>query len=334
MQQVSKLKEWLELLIVNQEITIQGSWSLEPLQGDASCRRYFRLLNAQSNMIVVVSPIARIDNDIFISRARQWRSAGVYVPQIFAVDSAQGFMLIEDFGSVHLFDLLHKSADNGLYLQAISELIKIQQIVSDKLPLFDREFLLREMTLFDTWLVQYQLQQTSPNCLNQVYRVLIENSLQQPQVTMHRDYHSRNLLLVAGDLAVIDFQDAVQGPLAYDLASLLRDCYWQLSDQQIDDLIDAYLQQLESAAVTPLHIEKQQFVRWFDLIGMQRHLKVLGLFIRLGVEEGKSSYLHDLPRVFAYVLKIAGRYPEFSEFYQWLRSDIQPALQLQPWYLK
>ena len=332
MQQVSEIKQWLEILITNRKISIEGQWRLQPLQGDASCRCYYRLQDAVSSRIVVASPVARIDNNIFVSMAGEWRSAAVNVPQIFAVDSDKGFMLIEDFGTTHLYDLLHQGVDEKFYAQAIDELLKIQQVASDELPLFDREFLLREMKLFDTWLVQYQLQQISPDCLAQVYSVLVENSLQQPQVTMHRDYHSRNLLLLEGKIAVIDFQDAVKGPLAYDLASLLRDCYLQLSDQQIEDLIDVYLQQLADTAIAPLHIERQQFVRWFDLIGMQRHMKVLGLFIRLGVEEGKSSYLHDLPRVFAYVLKIAAKYPEFSEFHQWLTADIQPALQLQLWY--
>ena len=334
MQQLSKLKQWLEFLITKQQIDVQGSWQLEALQGDASCRCYFRLHNAQSNRIVVASPTARIDNDIFVSRARQWRRAGVKVPQVFAVDSNAGFMLIEDFGSTHLYDLLLQSVDQKLFLQSITELLKIQQVASDSLPVFNREFLLREMKLFDTWLVQYQLQQISPTCLTQVYAVLIDNSEQQPQVTMHRDYHSKNLLLVEDKIAVIDFQDAVKGPLAYDLASLLRDCYLRLSDRQIDDLIDVYLQQLENSAIVPLPVEKQQFIRWFDLIGMQRHLKVLGLFIRLGVEEQKSNYLQHLPRVFAYVLKIAEKYPEFREFHQWLIADIQPALRLQSWYAK
>ena len=332
MQQYSELGEWLDKLNAKKLISVEKPYLIKALQGDASCRRYYRLKAAENSYIIVVSPTERIANEIFIARATEWDRQGIKVPHIYAAHALKGFMLIEDFGNTHLYDLLSKSQEDPLYHSAIDQLLDIQQLTGDHLAPFDSCFLLREMNLFDIWLVQYQLKLKAPKALQEVFRLLVENALEQPQVTMHRDYHSRNILMNNQQLAVIDFQDAVLGPLAYDLASLLRDCYLCIEEPQLDALIDYYLERHNSQNLRIPPVEKRQFIRWFDLVGMQRHLKVLGLFIRLGVEENKTAYLQEIPRVFNYLLVAAQKYPEFAVFNQWLLQEVAPSLYEQDWY--
>jgi aminoglycoside/choline kinase family phosphotransferase len=332
MQQYSELGEWLDRLNAKNVISIERPYPIEALKGDASCRRYYRLNTAENSYILVASPTEKITNAIFIERAEEWLRGGINVPEVYSADAINGLMLIEDFGNTHLYDLLSKSQDEQLYHLAIDQLLNIQQLNADHLVVFDRGFLLREMLLFDTWFIKYLLKIKAPKMLEDVFGLLIESALGQPQVTMHRDYHSRNILMSNDKLAVIDFQDAVLGPIAYDLASLLRDCYLRLEDQQLDQLIDYYLEHHNAKSQLSKPVEKVQFVRWFDLIGMQRHLKVLGLFVRLGVEVNKTAYLQEIPRVFDYLLGIAQNYPELEAFHQWLLQEVAPNLSFQNWY--
>lgn len=351
-QQIAEISHWIEHLKCTGELAVNDKWYVSALAGDASCRQYFRLTveqPADTSYIVVASPKTRIDNDVFIRLSKAWGACGVPVPEVLAVASDQGFMLIEDFGNVHVYNILtdHLSddcsnqplQDLSLHLKALGELHKIRQLPMDSLPIFDDAFLLREMKLFDIWMVQKQLSLASYSGLEDVYRLLIDNALAQPQVTMHRDYHSRNLLLVENNLKVIDFQDAVQGPLTYDLVSLLRDCYFELQPDQIDLLRNQYFEQWkreQTLSATAFEnyqdIDSLQFKRWFDLMGLQRHLKVLGLFVRLWVEEGKPRYLSDIRRVFSYVAGVAYEYEELRPFAQWLSAEVEPALLTQSWY--
>jgi aminoglycoside/choline kinase family phosphotransferase len=337
MQQLFEINQWIEQLIAQQKVTIQGDWDVKPLQGDASCRMYFRLTSNEKCYILVASPTERIDNNIFIDLAEKWLKAEVKVPKVFCADLDLGYMLLEDFGETHLFDLLQQECHVSHYQKAIDQILVIQQTSSESLCLFDRAFLMREMRLFEIWLLEYQLQTPVPAMLDTVYQRLIESALEQPQVTMHRDFHSRNLLMLngeeGGDIGVIDFQDAVKGPIAYDLVSLLKDCYFDLPSHLLNELIDFYLQQLNTNHLQKTPLDKNKFVIWFDLIGMQRHLKVLGLFIRLGVQEGKSGYLKELPRVFKYLKQSAEKYSEFEEFHDWLENTLEPLLHTQVWYV-
>ena len=332
MQQLFDITHWVDSLIVEKKISIKGSWHIKILQGDASCRVYFRLIAGENNYILVASPIDRIDNSLFVKIAEKWRAEGVNVPRVYQINATLGFMLIEDFGETHLFDLLNNQLDISLYKKAISQMVVMQQTPNTELSVFDRRFLLREMQLFDAWLLTYQLGIDAPDFLSQVYEVLIDNALNQPQTTMHRDFHSRNLMWFEEKVAVIDFQDAVRGPLAYDLVSLLKDCYVSISPDLIDSLIDYYLLQENILASFDFKIDREEFVKWFDLLGMQRHLKVLGLFIKLGVEEAKPRYLEELPRVFNYLVDSAARYNEFDDFHAWLVNSLQPSLNKQAWY--
>lgn len=332
MQQLFDIRQWVDSLVVEKKIFIKEPWHIQILQGDASCRIYFRLIGGEDSYILVASPIDRIDNRLFVNIAKKWRAEGVNVPRVYHIDALLGFMLIEDFGEMHLFDLLNKQPDIALYKKAIMQMVVIQQTPHTDLGVFDRGFLLREMQLFDAWFLKYQLGIQTPDLLSQVYEVLIDNALSQPQTTMHRDFHSRNLLWFDDQVAVIDFQDAMRGPLAYDLVSLLKDCYLSLSQESIDSLIDYYLLQENTNASFDFKIDREKFVKWFDLLGMQRHLKVLGLFIRLAAQEAKPRYLEELPRVFNYLVDSAAKYSEFDDFHAWLVKSLQPSLKQQSWF--
>jgi len=331
MQEKTGLNSWIESLITRSELEVQGKWRIVPLQGDASCRQYFRLVDSRTCWILVRSPLERIDNNVFVTIAGRWRQYGVNVPEVIQVDSAQGFMLLEDFGTQHLFDCSTQAVDLYYYRIAIEELYKIQKVPTSGLPVFDEAFLRRELNIFDTWFVKSFLKLDTPSFLSNVFDLLVESSLEQPQVTMHRDFHCRNLILIDGQMGVIDFQDAVIGPLAYDLASLLKDCYITHTEEQIKILMDEYLIALNNSKLLDKNIEEAQFRVWFDLIGLQRHLKVLGLFLRLAVEEGKSIYLSDLPRVFNYVLEVTAKYQKLHDFNSWLKKEALPLLDKKQW---
>ncbi|NQZ31523.1 MAG: phosphotransferase [Oceanospirillaceae bacterium] len=333
MQHISELSGWVETLIDDGQLSLGAKWEILPLQGDASCRRYYRLIGGSISYILVASPSQRIDNNIFVTIARDWLAHGINVPEVIAINESQGFMLLEDLGTVHLYDISYQQANIGYYRQAITQLHKIQSVPAVTMPSFDRDFLLRELNIFDTWMIQSVLELPRPELLDDLFEMLVENALAQPQVMMHRDFHSRNLLIFHNEIKIIDFQDAVCGPLAYDLASLLKDCYLTLSDAELDALVDEYLVTLNSSELLEDPIEKSVFRRWFDLIGLQRHLKVLGLFVRLAKEEQKSGYLSDISRVFNYVLNVTNRYDELGGFDLWLRKTVKPELLKQSWYV-
>ena len=221
----------------------------------------------------------------------------------------------------------------GLYEQAITQLLHIQDLPADNLPPYDAALLDQEMALFRDWLCVQQLGMTLSSAEEQLladtFALLKANALAQPVVAVHRDYHSRNLMLRAdGSLGVIDFQDAVAGPATYDLVSLLRDCYVRWPAALVDELAASYWQQAR-----PLGIylgEWNQFQRDFDFMGMQRHLKAAGIFARLNLRDGKSGYLADIPNTCQYLLEISGRYEECAAFHQWLAEVFIPQLDKLP----
>jgi len=281
----------------------------------------------------------------------------INTPKILAVDFARGFLLLQDFGH----QLLHPELLAGslakpqsperimaanYYQQAESLLLDIQAVTptAEVFPAYDQQRLQSEMDLFSEWFVKRLLGieigaqvETEIDCgqrsmLDQLYAVLIDSALQQPQVVVHRDYHSRNLMLLEdGSLGVIDFQDAVIGPVTYDLVSLLKDCYLRLPTEQVVERALGFKQRLEQSADMG-QIDDQQFLRWFDLIGLQRHIKVLGIFARLSLRDGKHGYLDDLPLVIRYTLETARSYEQSQPFYHWFVEHIEPKLASQPWY--
>lgn len=306
MDRQSQLRQWLDSLAENTYTDIQ------PASADASFRQYFRTRNTQDNKtyIVMDAPPEKEDCRPFIQIADLIRSVNVNAPEIIAIDLKQGFLLLSDLGKTPYLDKLNNCNADAFYIDAIEALLKMQTIDA-MLPAYNEALLQTELDLFETWYLNrhlnVQLNDQQKSSLNTIFTLLINNATEQPQVFVHRDFHSRNLMLTNGNNpGVIDFQDAVTGPITYDLVSLFKDCYIEWPREKIELWLDLYL-----ARLAPTHfIEKQTLLRWFDLMGVQRHLKVLGIFSRLNYRDGKSQYLNDLPLTLKYVIDACDRYHE------------------------
>lgn len=304
----------------------------EPVAGDASARRYFRLAAGQRSVICADAPPATEKNTEFVAVQALLADAGLPVPALLGHDLARGFLVLEDFGHRHLqdeLDPLHPPAD---YLGALDLLAKIQSVdvSAAGLPAYDAALLGEELSRFPEWFcgayLGLELEPAESALIDTLDRALVTEAAEQPQVLVYRDYMCRNLLLKPdGGLGLIDFQDAVVGPLCYDLASLLKDCYLCWPPQQVQrwalDFREALL-----AAGRPAGDSDATFLRWFDWIGLQRHIKVLGNFTRLALRDGKPGYLGDIPLVLHYVREVLPRYPEFADFAAWWQGRIEPAV--------
>ncbi len=306
---------------------------LEPLPGDAGFRRYFRL-RCRPPLLATYAPPEREDNLAFITKGLALARAGVRVPRVYAVDYAQGFLLQEDLGPELMAAGLRRGAVEQCYQWALATLREIQQVAPDPscFPAYDAQLLQEEMALFPRWFLADLLgivpSAGERRLIAAVFSLLIDSAMAQPQVVVHRDYHSRNLILTrSGRLGVVDFQDAVVGPVTYDLVSLLRDCYYRLDEADLARYWRSYV----DAAGVPIDA-LAQWRQWFDWMGLQRHLKVLGIFARLWLRDGKARYLEDLPLVIRYVLEVADAYPETREFAGWFADRVLPALAGRPWY--
>ena len=297
---------------------------------DASFRRYFRVTHPQGQYIVMDAPPEQEDVMPFIKVATLLEKSQVNVPRIHQQNLEQGFLLLDDFGSQNLLDQLNPDTANTLYESALNELLKLQTNTcteTSELPHYDEALLKRELELFYDWFAQKLLGKTVPATIQtSLNQFLIASALEQPQVCVHRDYHSRNLMY-RGNAApgVIDFQDAVIGAITYDLVSLLRDCYISWTQPQLDEWIEDYFHRLTEAGLIECSLEK--FNRWFDLMGLQRHLKAIGIFARLNLRDGKAGYLKDIPRTMNYVVQVCQKYPELADFYAYLQAEILPVYQ-------
>lgn len=319
-----KLEVWLT------HIFPENLFNMTPLSGDAGFRVYYRLIMDENSYIIVDAPPEKLNNLAFVSLAPCFRSSGLIVPEIIHYDEINGFMCISDFGDTLLSDQLNKNTIAVLYEKAINLLAKIQKVAAPAqwpLPVYDAAFLQLEMDIFSEWLLQKHLNISLCNDeikqLQQCFDVLITSALEQPQVTVHRDFHSRNLMLIdSGDIAVIDFQDAVTGPFTYDLVSLLRDCYVRWDDELIEPHINNYY--LNSN----IEVDYQQFKRWFDFMGLQRHLKASGIFARLYHRDGKPGYLKDIPLTLSYIVDIAGKYPELKWLSNLVEKKVIPCVEI------
>lgn len=307
-----------------------------PVSGDASFRRYFRVTNHDTTFIVMDAPPEHEDCRPFVAIAGHWHHHGVAVPAVVEQDLAQGFLLLEDFGDQLLLGQLDAANADHYYQGAMAELLHIQQLPTDPaftLPPYDSELLNREMALFPDWLLTRQLGLELSNgercLLDTTFTFLRESALAQPEVTVHRDYHSRNLL-VRPDTArpgVIDFQDAVRGPITYDLVSLLKDCYVRWPEQDVDRWLEHYRQLSLAAGLH--HADAATFRQWFELMGMQRHLKAAGIFARLAIRDGKTGYLGDIPRTVQYLVDASSRQGALRHFHEWLLDTVVPAIEAQ-----
>jgi len=313
----------------------------QAVAGDASNRRYFRANLGGRSRILVEAPPGTEKNAEFVAVRELLARAGVRVPALYASDLQRGYLLLEDLGDRLLLPELTTSSVDGDYRRAMDVLLRMAAIDTAGLdiPDYDAALLQEELDRFPAWfataLLGYAPDEQERELLRTVNSLLVTSALEQPQVLVHRDFHSRNLMPQAdGVLAVIDFQDAVVGPVTYDLVSLLRDCYVRWPAARVRDWALDYRASLQAAGLLG-EVDSERFLRWFDLMGLQRHIKVLGTFARLYLRDGKPAYLADLPRVIDYVLEIADQYaprePALAAFGQWFRQRLSPLVAAQDW---
>lgn len=311
---LAQLAEWLSGLQTPATIAA----SLRPASADASFRRYFRVDTPEGQSLIVMdAPPPQEDVRPFVKVAELFSATGVSVPAILAKDTERGFLLLSDLGSTTYLQQLNPDTAHKLYIDAIDALILLQvQSRAGVLPVYDRELLHRELMLFPDWYITRHLKATLSDAqsadLNRVFDVLLANNLAQAPVYVHRDYHSRNLMVMnKGNPGILDFQDAVYGPITYDLVSLLRDAYIQWDEELVLDWVIRYWERARRAGL-PVSHDVDAFYRDFEFMGLQRHLKVLGIFARLYHRDGKDGYLNDMPMVMDYTRKTAYRYKEFA----------------------
>jgi len=307
-------------------------FEVTPASGDASFRRYFRVNCDGKSYIAMDAPPDKEDCRPFVDIAHRFREQGVNVPVIHAQDLAQGFLLLDDFGGTHYLDVLERSNVELLYGDALRSICRIQkQPLWDGLPPYDRVLLLQEMELFREWLCQRQLGLTlsdnEQQMLDETFGLLADSAQGQPYVCVHRDFHCRNLMVTSeNNPGVLDFQDAVFGPVTYDLVSLLRDCYIRWPIEKVDAWVQDYFElALENDILGDEHWAS--FPRWFDLMGVQRQLKASGIFARLNKRDGKPGYLQDIPRTLGYILDVAPHYPMLEGLAQLVRERVLPGIE-------
>ena len=307
--------------------------AIAPASVDASFRRYFRVTRGADSYIVMDAPPDKEDSGLFLQVARILGRLDLNVPIILARDMERGFLLLSDLGSRQYLDALGSNdAADELYADALKSLRTMQTAdarVSQRLPRYDRALLMREMELLPEWFLMRHLglsiEAPERAMLTRLFETLVESAVAQPACFVHRDYHSRNLLVTPeNNPGILDFQDAVWGPVTYDLASLLKDCYIAWPPARVRQWVLQYRESLLEAGYK-MDADAVQFMRWFDLMGLQRHIKVLGIFARLFYRDGKSQYLKDLPRVLDYVRDTALSYPETAAFAEFIIGRIDPA---------
>ncbi len=300
-KRLDALTDWLETFFGDENFVINST------SDDASFRRYFRVERENNTFIAMDAPPEKEDSKAFIKISAMLRVNNVHAPKIIEANLMQGFLLIEDLGNLTFLKALSKDKLITLYKKAIDELIKMQAIdCYNDLPLYDDTLLKKEMQLLIDWYLPKDISDKQQQQLTDIFQILSNNALNSPQVFVHRDYHARNMMMLDDEVTIIDFQDAVIGSNTYDLCSLLKDAYLQLEPIEIKILLQYYHQQTNS------EIKFSKFKKQFELMGLQRHLKILGIFKRLSLRDGKNQYLDDIPLVKKYVLQIANKYSEFA----------------------
>ncbi|MDO8291408.1 MAG: phosphotransferase [Gallionella sp.] len=322
MQRQQQLTTWLHSQFPD------DAFNLAPASADASFRRYFRATFSDRTLVVMDAPPQHEDCRPFLHVAQLFEAAGVHVPHVYAQDLEQGFLLLSDLGNAtYLQALCGGAAAHELYGAATDALIKIQLASREnELPPYDEALLLREMQLFPEWYIARHLNVTLTDKqhakLKEVFARIIANNLAQPRVYVHRDYHSRNLMISEPNPGILDFQDAVYGPITYDLASLFKDAYIHWEEAEIIDWLIRYWEKARKAGL-PVARDFSDFYRDYEWMGVQRHLKVLGIFARLCHRDGKDGYLKDLPLVMAYLRAACARYIDLKPLLN-LLDELEP----------
>lgn len=317
MERQHRIQAWLKSLFPEQAI------SLAPASADASFRRYFRaVLSNGDHYIVMDAPPQYEDCHSFIAVAELFGAAGANTPKVLAQDLAQGFLLLTDLGDVTYLSILNAENAGALYNDALDVLITIQRSSRPGiLPEYDRVLLERELRLLPEWYITrhlgVELNAQQVHTLDSVFEVIVANNLAQAKVFVHRDYHSRNLMLTEPNPGVLDFQDAVYGPITYDLASLFKDAYICWDEEIMLDWVIRYWEKARQAGL-PVSTDFGAFYRDFEWMGVQRHIKVLGIFARLYHRDGKTGYLKNMPLVMSYLRNTCARYRELEPLSQLL----------------
>ncbi|MCB1639972.1 MAG: phosphotransferase [Thiothrix sp.] len=302
----------------------EAAW-LQPASVDASFRRYFRASQNGRTAIVMDSPPDREDPLPFVDITQRLLDLNIHAPTILARNLLDGFLLLEDLGDTLLLDALMPDNADNLYREAMNVLLQLQRADTTHLPHYGAAQLSMEMHLMPVWFLQRHLAFAEAALPMELIQRTIDNLVSavtaQPYVFMHRDFHSRNLMVQDDDsLAVIDYQGAVYGPVTYDLVSLLRDCYITWPEQRMTRWALTFHKEAIAAGTLP-PVDETSFLRWFDLTGLQRHIKVLGIFCRLFHRDGKPGYLKDLPRVLDYVISVGLQHPETVTLAEWMRQE-------------
>jgi aminoglycoside/choline kinase family phosphotransferase len=323
------LRQWLE-----EGLGWQGS-GLAPASADASFRRYFRVTRPDGTFVAMDAPPDKEDVGPYLKVAGMLAETGVNAPRVLARNAQDGFLLLTDLGSVtYLAALADRSLADRLYEDAIEALVRIQArgaAHAAELPPYDEKLLRFEMSLFPDWLLArhlgLELSAAERKMLAESFDRLVAAALEQPRVFVHRDYHSRNLMVCEdSNPGILDFQDAVQGPVTYDLVSLLRDCYVAWPQERVVGWALEFWARARAAGVDAGD-DEETFLRWFDLMGVQRHLKASGIFARLWHRDGKPGYLPDVPRTLAYIEQACARHAEFAALGELVRGRVLPAMQ-------
>jgi hypothetical protein len=314
------LKVWLDECLP--EVFAACGWAapgparLTPASSDASFRRYFRWEDGARSLIVMDAPPPQEDCRPFVKVAEMLAMAGVHVPEILAADLQQGYLLLPDLGRQTYLEVIDESNADSLFEDALQALVTFQRLPAEGLlPAYDEALLRRELQLFPDWYLQRHLGVTLEGAAlaawQQTCDLLVASALAQPRVLVHRDYMPRNLMLSSPNPGVLDFQDAVFGPVSYDVTCLFKDAFLSWPETRVETWLRRYWQ-LAGAAGIPLPADFEAFQRDSDLMGAQRHLKVIGIFARICHRDGKPKYLSDVPRFFAYLDTVIGRRAELA----------------------
>lgn len=303
------------------------TFSIAPASSDASFRRYFRVETTNGSWVIMDAPPDKENLRLFIQIGQRLGALGLHVPPILSYDLDRGFCLLGDLGTQPYLDALNDATADRLYGDALGALVVLQSgVFADPafLPPYSEELLLREMELFPEWYLSRYLARPPSlgerGLLKAAYRTLIESAQAQPQVWVHRDYHSRNLMVnPRHNPGILDFQDAVRGPITYDLVSLLKDCYIRWPGDRVIEWVKGYCQLSRESGLHRCD-EDESFLEWFDKMGIQRHLKVAGIFARLHLRDGKSAYLADLPLTMHYLREASALYPDLNALHEFLCS--------------
>lgn len=330
-------REWLQRVLGHDVAEPQ------PASADASFRSYWRVDVDGESLILMDAPPDREDIRPWLDVARRLAAAGLHAPAIRADDAEHGYVLMSDLGSQTLLPVLAADNVDDWYAQAMSAILRMQRDVDTSgLPAYDEQRLMVELELMPRWFLGEHLGFT-PSCeqwdiVENAHRALINAALSQPKAFVHRDFHSRNLMITSAriggtiadtvSLGIIDFQDAVRGPVTYDLVSLLRDCYVEWPVDRVYGWVETYRQRAVAAGL--FDADSERFRRWFDLMGLQRHIKVLGIFCRLLYRDGKAGYLNDLPLVWRYTQSVGRRYPEIAPLVELIEAVLGDRDMTQP----